>query len=157
MQAFDFIFIVDYLTKAKIKFDNVTVGNKILSITIPLIGLTFLDTLSYMTMSLDKASKSLGIKSLTKGFFPYLINSPAHYDLVLDKPPEARHFDLAPQRQQQFDEWRDNYEGPYVFKDELAHYNLMDTLLLYRVALRFMKNSFQVSESECMLIVQASL
>ena len=81
---------------------------------------------------------------MTKGHFPHLINAPAQYDLVLDKPPPFQYYDMPEERREEFEAWRESFQGPYVFKDQLAEYNLLDTVLLYRIALRFMKNSFQM-------------
>ena len=118
---------------------------QIIGLKVPSRNLCFLDSHSYLSMSLERARKSLGIESMVKGFFPHLLCNPSYWDLNLSSPPaDMELYDLPPERKEEFDSWRNSFEGNYCFRDQLAHYNALDTLILHRVGLRFLKNSFQV-------------
>ena len=73
-QGYDGYFITKYLIKNAIKYEFILRGAKILSMTIPMFNIKFIDSLNFIPMSLAKFPKTFGQDELCKGHFPHLFN-----------------------------------------------------------------------------------
>ena len=81
-QGYDGYFIQNYLNKNAIKYEVILRGAKILSMTIPMFNIKFIDSLNFIPMSLAKFPKTFGQTELCKGYFPHLFNKEENQDYV---------------------------------------------------------------------------
>ena len=70
LKGYDGYFILQFLYDNAVKPDVIMNGAKIMSITVPGMGITFKDSLNYFPMALSKLPKAFGIQELCKGYFP---------------------------------------------------------------------------------------
>ena len=142
--AFDVILLADYLQERGVNAQLITNGNKVISMHIPGPNITFVDSLKFLPMSLDKAARSMGLKS-GKGYFPYKLNVPGLYALKLDGPPPAEAFDVAPERRESLEKWLKEVERePYNLAAQSLIYNYEDTILLVMIFMAFIKCSLRI-------------
>ena len=69
-QGYDGYFIQNYLNKNAVKYEVILRGAKILSMTIPMFNIKFIDSLNFIPMSLAKFPKTFGETELCKRIFP---------------------------------------------------------------------------------------
>ena len=81
-QGYDGYFIQNYLNKNAIKYEVILRGAKILSMTIPMFNIKFIDSLNFIPMSLAKFPKTFGQDELCKGYFPHLFNKEENQNYV---------------------------------------------------------------------------
>ena len=95
-KGYDFHFIFRYFTSRGITPEYVTVGSKIILMSIPRFGIRFIDSMSFMAMSLAKIPELFGLeKHVRKGYFPHFFKGDLEY--VGPYPPiEAYGFDSYP-------------------------------------------------------------
>ena len=73
-QGYDGYFIQNYLNKNAVKYEVILRGAKILSMTIPMFNIKFIDSLNFIPMSLAKFPKTFRKTELCKGYFSHLFN-----------------------------------------------------------------------------------
>ena len=88
-QGYDGYFIQNYLNKNAIKYEVILRGAKILSMTIPMFNIKFVDSLNFIPMSLSKFPKTFGMTELCKGYFPHLFNKEENQNYIDPIPPVA--------------------------------------------------------------------
>ena len=86
-QGYDGYFIQEFLNNNAIKYDVLLRGAKILSLTISMFNIKFIDSLNFIPMSLSKFPKTFGMTELCKGYFPHLFNKEENQDYVGPIPP----------------------------------------------------------------------
>ena len=86
-QGYDGYFIQNYLNKNAVKYEVILRGAKILSMTIPMFNIKFIDSLNFMPMPLAQFPKTFGMPELCKGYFPHLFNKEENQNYVGPIPP----------------------------------------------------------------------
>ena len=64
-------------------------GAKVLSLTVDIFNIRFVDSLNFIPMRLANFPKTFGIEELAKGYFPHLFNRKEHENYVGPIPPSA--------------------------------------------------------------------
>ena len=146
-QAYDGYFIIKYLIQNAIKYDYILRGAKVLSMTIPMFNIKFIDSLNFIPMSLAKFPKTFGQDELCKGYFPHLFNKEENWNYVGPIPCQNDYnvnF-MKPEERKAFQTWHnEQVENNYVFdfQKEIVNYCRSDVdimrkcCLLYREMLR---------------------
>ena len=141
-QGYDGYFIQNYLNKNAIKYEVILRGAKILSMTIPMFNIKFIDSLNFIPMSLAKFPKTFGQTELCKGYFPHLFNKEENQDYVGPIPCQADYgvnF-MKPEAREAFIAWhKEQVESNYLFdfQKEIVKYCRSDVDILRRCCLLF--------------------
>ena len=146
-QGYDGCFIIKYLIQNAIKYEYILRGAKVLTMTIPMFNIKFIDSLNFIPMSLAKFPKTFGQDELCKGYFPHLFNKEENWDYVGPIPCQNDYgvnF-MKPQERKAFQAWhKEQVENNYLFdfQKEIVKYCRSDVdimrkcCLLYREMLR---------------------
>ena len=146
-QGYDAHFIIKYLIQNAIKYEFILRGAKVLSMTIPMFNIKFIDSLNFIPMSLAKFPKTFGQDELCKGYFPHLFNKEENWNYVGPIPCQNDYnvnF-MKPEERKAFIAWhKEQVESNYVFdfQKEIVKYCRSDVdilrkcCLLYREMLR---------------------
>ena len=126
-QGYDGYFIQDFLNKNAIKYEVILRGAKILSMTIPMFDMKFIDSLNFIPMSLSKFPKTFGKTELCKGYFPHLFNKEENQSYVGPIPPVPYYSPntMKPEAREAFLAWhKEQVENNYVFdfRNEIIKY-----------------------------------
>ena len=141
-QGYDGYFIQNYLNKNAIKYEVILRGAKILSMTIPMFNIKFIDSLNFIPMSLAKFPKTFGETELCKGYFPHLFNKEENQDYVGPIPCQADYgvnF-MKPEEREAFIAWhKEQVESNYLFdfQKEIVKYCRSDVDILRKCCLLF--------------------
>ena len=113
-------------------------GQKILKLSIPEFGITFLDSYKYIKASLQKCAKMFSL-DIGKGHFPLKINTRASYKLN-SIPPfhlfiNENDSKEAVAEKKKF--WLARKNSNWNFLEEIALYCNLDCLVLIKICLRF--------------------
>ena len=141
-QGYDGYFIQNYLNKNAIKYEVILRGAKILSMTIPMFNMKFVDSLNFIPMSLAKFPKTFGETELCKGYFPHLFNKEKNQDYVGPIPCQADYgvnF-MKPEAREAFLAWhKEQVESGYEFdfKEEIVKYCRSDVDILRKCCMAF--------------------
>ena len=141
-QGYDGYFIQNYLNKNAIKYEVILRGAKILSMTIPMFNIKFIDSLNFIPMSLAKFPKTFGETELCKGYFPHLFNKEENQDYVGPIPCQNDYgvnF-MKPEVREAFLAWhKEQVESGYVFdfKKEIVKYCRSDVDILRKCCMAF--------------------
>ena len=141
-QGYDGYFITKFLNENAIHYEIIYRGAKILSMTIPMLSIKFIDSLNFIPMGLAKFPKTFAQPELCKGYFPHLFNKdenqnyvgpiPCQYDYGVDfmKPAEREAFIAWHQEQ---------VENNYVFdfRKEIIKYCRSDVDILAKCCLLY--------------------
>ena len=141
-QGYDGYFIQKYLNKNAIKYEVILRGAKILSMTIPMFNIKFIDSLNFIPMSFAKFPKTFGETELCKGCFPHLFNKEENQNYVGPIPCQADYgvnF-MKPEAREAFQAWHkeqveSNYE--FNFRDEIVKYCRSDVDILRKCCMKF--------------------
>ena len=141
-QGYDGYFIQNYLNKNAIKYEVILRGAKILSMTIPMFNIKFIDSLNFIPMSLAKFPKTFGQDELCKGYFPHLFNKEENQNYVGPIPCQNDYgvnF-MKPEERKAFIAWHkeqveNNYE--FDFQKEIVKYCRSDVDILRKCCLLF--------------------
>ena len=141
-QGYDGYFIQEFLNKNAIKYDVLLRGAKILSLTISMFNIKFIDSLNFIPMSLSKFPKTFGMTELCKGYFPHLFNKEENQDYVGPIPPVAYYSPngMKPEAREAFLAWhKKQVEDDYVFhfKNEIVKYCRSDVDILRKCCMEF--------------------
>ncbi|GBO07509.1 hypothetical protein AVEN_105708-1 [Araneus ventricosus] len=74
MKGFDGQFIVGWMLEQGTSPSVIPIGSKLMSIRHPSLGITIIDSMSFLQMSLSKLPNCFGLSELKKGYFPHLFN-----------------------------------------------------------------------------------
>ena len=141
-QGYDGYFIQNYLNKNAIKYEVILRGAKILSMTIPMFNIKFIDSLNFIPMSLAKFPKTFGQTELCKGYFPHLFNKEENQDYVGPIPCQNDYgvnF-MKPEEREAFLVWhKEQVESNYLFdfQKEILKYCRSDVDILRKCCLLF--------------------
>ena len=141
-QGYDGYFIQNYLNKNAIKYEVILRGAKILSMTIPMFNIKFIDSLNFIPMSLAKFPKTFGQDELCKGYFPHLFNKEENQNYVGPIPCQNDYgvnF-MKPGERKAFIAWhKEQVESNYLFdfQKEIVKYCRSDVDILRKCCLLF--------------------
>ena len=141
-QGYDGYFIVKYLIQNAIKYEFILRGAKILSMTIPMFNIKFIDSLNFIPMSLAKFPKTFGQDELCKGYFPHLFNKDENWNYVGPIPCQNEYnvnF-MKPTERKAFIAWhKEQVESNYLFdfQKEIVKYCRSDVDIMRKCCLLF--------------------
>ena len=141
-QGYDGYFIQNYLNKNAIKYEVIVRGAKILSMTIPMFNIKFIDSLNFIPMSLSQFPKTFGMSELCKGYFPHLFNKEENQNYV-GPIPDVDHYSpnmMKPEAREAFLAWyKEQVESNYLFdfKKEIIKYCRSDVDILRKCCMIF--------------------
>ena len=141
-QGYDSYFILQYLREHGVKYDVIMRGGKVLSLTVDMFNIRFVDLLNYIPMKLANFPKTFGIEELAKGYFPHLFNKKENESYVGPIPP-APYYNpngMNPKDTETFMAWHmTKKESNYVFnfQEEIVTYCRSDVDILRRCCLEF--------------------
>ena len=141
-QGYDGYFIQNFLIKNAIYHKVIYRGAKILSMTVPMFNMKFIDSLNFMPMALAALPKTFGVPELCKGYFPHLFNKEENQSYVGPIPPvHYYHPDgMKPKVREEFLAWhKEKVESNYVFnfKEEIEKYCRSDVDILRNCCMKF--------------------
>ena len=141
-QGYDGYFIQDFLNKNAIKYEVILRGAKILSMTIPMFNIKFIDSLNFIPMSLSQFPKTFGKTELCKGYFPHLFNKEENQTYVGPIPPVPYYSPntMKPEAREAFLAWhKEQVENNYVFdfRNEIIKYCRSDVAILRECCMEF--------------------
>ncbi|CAB4029959.1 DNA polymerase [Paramuricea clavata] len=127
---------------------------KILTLSVPLFKIKFVDSLSFIPMRLADFPKTFGLNELAKGYFPHLFNTNENQNYVGPLPPTSfYHPDgMSPNEKEKFLEWHNGLkENNYVFdfQQQILTYCRSDVDILRHSCLEFRELFCDVTH--CML------
>ena len=163
-QGYDGYFIQDFLIKNAMKCDVILRGAKILSMTVPMFGMKFIDSLNFMPMALAALPKTFGESELCKGYFPHLFNKEENQSYVGPIPPVHYYQPngMKPKVREEFLAWhKEKVESNYVFnfKEEIKKYCRSDVDILRKCCMKFremLRNITDIDPFEkCLTIASA--
>ena len=141
-QGYDGYFIKNFLNENGVKYEVILRGAKILSMTIPMFNIKFIDSLNFIPMSLAKFPQTFGMSELCKGYFPHLFNREENENYVGPIPPEPYYApnSMKPESRKAFRAWhkeqRDN-EYIFNFNEEIIKYCRSDVDILRKCCMEF--------------------
>ena len=130
-QGCDSYFVLQYLREHGIKYDVIMRGAKVLSLTVDMFNIRFVDSLNFIPMKLANFPKAFGIEELAKGYFPHLFNKKENESYVGPIPPTPYYNPngVNPKDRETFVAWHTmKKESNYVFnfQEEIVTYCLSD-------------------------------
>ena len=141
-QGYDGYFIAKFLNENAIHYEIIYRGAKILSMTIPMFNIKFIDSLNFIPMGLAKFPKTFAQPELCKGYFPHLFNKDENQNYVGPIPCQDDYgvnF-MKPAEREAFIAWhQDQVENNYVFdfRKEIIKYCRSDVDILAKCCLLY--------------------
>ena len=141
-KGYDSYFIQDYLNKECIQFELICTGAKIMSLTVPMFDIKFIDSYNFIPMALARFPETFDRNELRKGYFPHMFNRDDKQDYV-GTIPETHYYlpnTMKPEARQEFLQWHaEQVENNYVFdfQKELESYCRSDVDILRKCCLDF--------------------
>ena len=141
-QGYDGYFIQNYLNQNAVKYEILFRGAKILSMTVPMFNMKFIDSLNFIPMSLAKFPKTFGMTELCKGYFPHLFNKEESQNYVGPIPPQPYYApnSMKPETREAFLAWhKEQKDNEYVFdfNKEIVKYCRSDVDILRKCCMEF--------------------
>ena len=141
-QGYDGYFIQNFLNKNAIKYEVILRGAKILSMTISMFNMKFVDSLNFIPMSLSKFPKTFGMTELCKGYFPHLFNKEENQNYIGPIPPVAYYSPntMKPEAREAFLAWHnEQVKSDYIFdfEKEIIKYCRSDVDILRKCCMEF--------------------
>ena len=141
-QGYDGYFIQKYLNENDVKYEVILRGAKILSMTVPMFNVKFIDSLNFIPMSLAKFPKTFGMRELCKGYFPHLFNKEENQNYVGPIPPEPYYSPntMKPEVREAFRTWhKEQRDNGYTFdfNEEIIKYCRSDVDILRKCCMEF--------------------
>ena len=141
-QGYDGYFIQNYLNENAVKYEVILRGAKILSLTVPMFNIKFIDSLNFIPMGLAKFPKTFGKTELCKGYFPHLFNKEENQDYVGPIPHQKEYVPttMKPEAREAFLAWhKEQTESNYVFNfgEEIIKYCRSDVDILRQCCMEF--------------------
>ena len=141
-QGYDGYFIQNYLNKNAIKYEVILRGAKILSMTIPMFNIKFIDSLNFIPMALSQFPKTFGKTELCKGYFSHFFNKEENQNYI-GSIPDVEHYSpntMKPEAREAFLAWhKEQVESNYVFnfREEIVKYCRSDVAILRECCMEF--------------------
>ena len=141
-QGYDGYFITKFLNENAIHYEIIYRGAKILSMTIPMLNIKFIDSLNFIPMGLAKFPKTFAQPELCKGYFPHLFNKDENQNYVGPIPCQDDYgvnF-MKPAGREAFIAWhQEQVENNYVFdfRKEIIKYCRSDVDILAKCCLLY--------------------
>ena len=141
-QGYDGYFIQKYLNENCVMYEIILTGAKIMSLTVPMFNIKFIDSLNFIPMSLAKFPQTFGMRELCKGYFPHLFNKEENQNYVGSIPPESDYSPntMKPKDREAFLVWhkeqRDN-DYMFDFNEEIIKYCRSDVDILRKCCMEF--------------------
>ena len=141
-QGYDSYFIINFLNKNAIHYEIIYRGAKVLSMTIPMLNIKFIDSLNFIPMGLAKFPKTFAQPELCKGYFPHLFNKDENQNYVGPIPCQYDYgvnF-MKPAEREAFMTWhQERVENNYVFdfRKEIIKYCRSDVDILAKCCLLY--------------------
>ena len=141
-KGYDSYFIQDYLNKECIQFELICTGAKIMSLTVPMYDIKFIDSYNFIPMALARFPETFDRNELRKGYFPHMFNKDDKQDYV-GPIPEPHYYlpnTMKPEARQEFLQWHaEQVENNYVFdfQKEMESYCRSDVDILRKCCLDF--------------------
>ena len=141
-QGYDSYFIINFLNKNAIQYEIIYRGAKVLSMTIPMFNIKFIDSLNFIPMSLAKFPKTFAQPELCKGYFPHLFNKDENQNYVGPIPCQYDYgvnF-MKPAEREAFIAWhQEQVENNYVFdfRKEIIKYCRSDVDIMAKCCLLY--------------------
>ena len=163
-QGYDGYFIQNYLNENAVKYEIILRGAKILSMTVPMFNMKFIDSLNFIPMSLAKFPKTFGMTELCKGYFPDLFNKEENQDYVGPIPPQPYYAPntMKPETRKAFLAWhKEQKDNEYVFdfKEEIIKYCRSDVDILRKCCMEFREMLREITDidpfEKCLTIASA--
>lgn len=115
------------------------------------LNLTFVDSLSFLPMKLDKIPDAFGLQELCKGYFPHLFNTKPHQNYV-GPYPELQYYGyhfLSTEERKKLEDWHaTKKDETFRFREEMLQYCRSDVDILRRGCLEFRKLMINVTTIE---------
>ena len=163
-QGYDGYFIQNYLNENGVKYEVILRGAKILSMTIPMFNIKFIDSLNFIPMSLAKFPKTFGMSELCKGYFPHLFNKEENQNYVGPIPPEPYYSPntMKPETRKAFLVWhKEQRDNGYIFdfNKEIIKYCRSDVDILRKCCMEFREMLCEITDidpfEKCLTIASA--
>ena len=141
-QGYDGYFIQKYLNENAVMHKPLLRGAKIVSLTVPMFNIKFIDSLNFIPMSLAKFPKTFGMRELCKGYFPHLFNKEENQNYV-GPIPDADYYapnTMKPEVREAFLTWhKEQRDNGYIFnfKEEIIKYCRSDVDILRKCCMEF--------------------
>ena len=122
-KGYDGYFIQQYLHENGIAPEVIMRGAKILTLSVPMFKIKFIDSLSFIPMTLANFPKTFGIDELAKGYFPHLFNKKENENYVGPIPPSPYYNPngMSQNEKEKFLEWH-NGLNVFDFQHEILTY-----------------------------------
>jgi hypothetical protein len=114
----DSYFILQYLHGNGVIPEVITRGAKVLTLSVPMFNIKFIDSLSFIPMKLADFPNTFGLDELAKGYFPHLINRKENENYVAPLPPSPFYNPdgMSPEEKEKFMAWHKKLkEENYMF------------------------------------------
>jgi len=148
LKGFDGCFVLDWILKNMLPIDStpqiIVNGTKLLSINFR--SLKFIDSLSFISTSLETFPKTFGLKEIKKGFFPHSFNKPENFDKnnninYVGAWPAKEYYQadsFSEKKRNEFNQWYESVKhNTFNFHDEMLEYCKSDVKLLLEGCLEF--------------------
>ena len=141
-QGYDGYFIQNFLNTNGVKYDVIMTGAKIVTLTVPMFNIRFIDSLNFIPMALANFPKTFGLDELRKGYFPHLFNRSENQNYVGPIPSEPYYTpnSMSTKNRKAFQEWhKEQKDSDYVFDfaKEIKAYCTSDVDILRRSCMEF--------------------
>ena len=141
-QGYDGYFIQNFLNANGVKYDIIMTGTKIVTLTVPMFDIRFIDSLNFIPMALANFPKTFGLDELRKGYFPHLFNKSENQNYIGPIPCEPYYMPngMSPKNRKAFLEWhKEQKDSGYVFDfaKEIKAYCTSDVDILRRSCMEF--------------------
>ena len=150
-QGYDSYFILQYLRDNGVKYDVIMRGAKVLSLSVQMFNIRFIDSLNFIPMKLANFPKTFGMEELVKGYFPHLFNKKENETYIGPIPPIPYYNPngMNPSDREKFFEWHNGMrDNNYVFnfQEEIVAYCRSDVDILRRCCLEFHELFHDITE-----------
>jgi hypothetical protein len=139
-------------------------GAKVLTLSVPMFKIRFIDSLSFIPMKLADFPKTFGLDELAKGYFPHLFNKKENEYYIGPLPPSPYYNPdgMSPDEKEKFLEWHNELkQNNYVFnfQQEILSSCRYDVDILRRCCLEFRELFHDVTDidrfEKCLTIASA--
>ena len=141
-QGYDGYFIQSFLNANGVKYEVIMTGAKIVTLTVPMLNIRFIDSLNFIPVALANFPKTFGLDELRKGYFPHLFNKSENQNYVGPIPCEPYYTPngMSSKNRKAFQEWyKERRDTGYVFDfaKEIRAYCTSDVDILRRSCMEF--------------------
>lgn len=148
-KGYDSLFLQQYLVKTGLKHDVIYAGSKMMyGFVKNKLSIRLIDSLNFLTMSLDKLPETFGIEGERKGYFPHFFNT-FSVEGYRGPYPDAKYYGFEFKKAEAktaFDLWYKGMEGKtFDFDEEILAYCQSDVRILRLACLRFRKMLMNVT------------